>query len=86
MIVPFQNGAVINGRKRVTAWVDSDTRKPRMEFILNGKTVQTVTDVKDWYLPLDSGILPSGQNILQVKALSIQNEVLATKTVKFSVP
>jgi hypothetical protein len=57
-----------------------------MEFILNGKTVQTVTDVKDWYLPLDSGILPSGQNILQVKALSIQNEVLATKTVKFSVP
>jgi hypothetical protein len=86
MIVPFQNGAVINGRKRVTAWVDSDRRKPRMEFILNGKTVQTVTDVKDWYLPLDSENLPSGQNILQVKALSIQNEVLATKTVKFSVP
>ena len=86
LIVPFQNGAVIDGRKRVTAWVDSDRRKPRMEFILNGKTVQTVTDVKDWYLPLDSENLPSGQNILQVKALSIQNEVLATKTVKFSVP
>lgn len=86
VIDPFVNGVIVDGRKRVTAWVDSDRRKPRMEFILNGKTVQIVTEPRDWYLPLDSESLPSGQNILQVKALSIQNEVIASKTVKFLVP
>jgi hypothetical protein len=77
---PLADGAIIEGRVTVAAWVQAKTVKPIVRALVDGKVVNIAHRGDFWEIDLDAGALGSGDHRLLFEAYDSKGKLVAKAT------
>lgn len=82
---PLSDGARIEGRMTVAAWVKARAAKPIVRALVDGKVVNIAHRGDFWEIELDSRVLGSGDRRLLFEAYDAKGKLIAKTTVLVTV-